>query len=60
MRRIDPDTVIDGGGAISHKFSLAIWCPNLADEEDEEPVETVLIGKPGFFAMLYGLPVSYR
>lgn len=52
--------MIDGGGAISHKFSLAIWCPNLADEEDEEPVETVLIGKPGFFAMLYGLPVSYR
>ncbi len=60
MQRIDPDTVIDGEGAISHKFSLAIWCPNLGDEEDEEPVETVLIGKPGFYEMLYGQPVSDR
>lgn len=47
MKRLDPDTVIDNDGAASHKFSLEIWCPHIGDEEDKEPVETVLISKPG-------------
>lgn len=51
MTSLDPDAVIDRDGAFSHKYSLAIWCPHLGDEEDEEPVETVLIAKPGYYAM---------
>lgn len=51
MQRLDPNAVIDRDGAISHKYSLAIWCPHLGDEEDEEPVEAALVGKPGYYSM---------
>lgn len=49
VKQLDPDTKIDNGSVISHKYSLAIWCPHLGDEEDEEPVEAVLVGKPGYY-----------
>lgn len=50
--KLDPDTVVDDEGATSHRLSLAIWCPNLDDEEDEEPVESFLIAVPGYFDFL--------
>lgn len=57
MRQIDPDTVINLDGAISNKLSLAIWCPHLGNKEDEEPIETVLIGKPGYYSMPSNKPI---
>lgn len=51
MKTLDPDTVIDDQGAVSHRLSFGIWCPNI-DEEDEEPVETFLIARAGYFDFL--------
>lgn len=49
IKRIDPDAVIDSDGVISYKYSLAVWCPHLGDEDDEEPVGAVLVGRPGYY-----------
>jgi hypothetical protein len=49
LTKIDPQTLVDDEGAVSHRLSIGIWCPNLGDEEDEEPVETLLIGRFGYF-----------
>lgn len=49
LTQLDPMTVVDHDGATSHKLSLSIWCPHIGDEEDPEPVETLLLGRPGYF-----------
>jgi hypothetical protein len=51
VKQFDPDAVIDHEGATSHKYSLAIWCPHLGDEEDEEPVEAVLVGRANYYPL---------
>jgi hypothetical protein len=52
MKKLDADTVVDDQGAVSHRLSFGIWCPNIDDEQDEEPVETVLIARQGYYDYL--------
>lgn len=46
--KLDPDAMIDDEGAESRKFSMAVWCPD-ADEGDNLPVESFLVGRPGYY-----------
>lgn len=52
MTKLDSETVVDDQGAVSHRLSFGIWCPNIDDEEDEEPVETFLIARQGYYDYL--------
>ena len=57
LRAFDPETVADDEGATSHRLSLGVWVPFMAeddgdDEEDADEVgqiESILIGRPGYF-----------
>ena len=49
MLKLDPNAIVDDDSVVSPELSIAIWCPHLGDPEDEEPVETILIGKPGYY-----------
>jgi hypothetical protein len=52
LQRLDPDMVMEVDGAKSRALDLALWCPNLDEEDDEEPVETLLIGAPGYYKLI--------
>lgn len=49
LAKLDPQTVVDHEGAQSPQLSIALWCPNLTDPEDPEPVESILFARPGYY-----------
>ena len=51
MSKLDPNMIVDDEGAFSRRLSLGIWCPSI-DEGDDEPVESFLVGKPGYYDFL--------
>lgn len=51
LRKIDPDIVVEGDSITSHLLSLGVWSP-LAYEDENEPLESILVGRPGYYDFL--------
>lgn len=60
LQKFDPEAAINEGGVTSHRLSLGVWVPfmNAYDDDDGDDtdevgqIETVLIGRPGYYDFL--------